>query len=146
MQAFLNTDPNLMFFAGRAALLVIAFLGFAIAFGRWRRAGSRDMQEVLLQLDASRSETRGLAELTAGLAAQLATLQQQLEDRAQLAQAAVSSPHSGGIDLATRLARQGNSVDEIVKTCGVTRHEAQLLARLHSAELHRQPDQEIRTQ
>jgi hypothetical protein len=90
------------------------------------------------QLDASRSETRGLAELTAGLASQLASLQQQLEDRAQLAQVKVSMPHSGGIDLATRLARTGSSVEEIVKTCGVTRHEAQLLARLHSAELHRQ--------
>ncbi len=131
-------DADLLLSAGRAALLLVAFAGFAVAFGRWRRAGSRDMQAVMEQLDASRSETRSLAELTTGLASQLANLQQQLEDRAQLAQVKVSMAHSGGIDLATRLARTGSSVEEIVKTCGVTRHEAQLLARLHSAELHRQ--------
>jgi hypothetical protein len=130
-------DTELLFFAGRAALLIVAFVGFAVAFGRWRRAGTRDMQELMLRLDASRSETRGLVDLTAGLAAQLATLQQKLEERAQLAQATVAV-NSGGIDLAARLARQGSSVDEIVKTCGVTRQEAQLLARLHTAEVHRQ--------
>lgn len=137
MQALFATDPNVLLFAGRAAILAIAFLGFAVAFGRWRRSGQRDMQEVMAQLDASRGETRGLAEITAGLAAQLATLQQTLEERAQLAQATVS-PNSGGIDLAVRLARQGNNVEDIVKTCGVTRNEAQLLARLHVAEVHRQ--------
>lgn len=132
---FFNTE--LLLSSGRAALLIAGFVGFAIAFGRWRRAGTRDMQEVLLQLDASRSETRTLAELTAGLAAQLATLQHKLEDRAQLAQAAVAT-NSGGIDLAVRLARQGSNIDDIVKTCGVTRQEAQLLARLHTSEVHRQ--------
>jgi hypothetical protein len=138
MQELFSDPTDLMLFAGRAALLVVAFLGFAVAFGRWRRAGTRDMQAVLLQLDASRNETRGLADMIATLAAQLVTLQQKLDDRARLAQAAVSPVTSGGIDVAVRLARQGTSVDEIVKTCGVTRHEAQLLARLHSAEVHRQ--------
>jgi len=136
MQALFATDTDLLFFAGRAAILLVAFLAFAVAFGRWRRAGTRDMQELLGQLDASRSETRGLIEITTGLATQLATLQQQLEERAQLAQA--TGINAGGIDLAVRLARQGNNVDEIVKTCGVTRNEAQLLARLHVAEVHRQ--------
>jgi hypothetical protein len=54
----------------------------------------------------------------------------------QLAQ--VNAPGAGGIDLAVRLARQGSSLEEIVKTCGVTRQEAQLLLRLHVAEAHRQ--------
>jgi hypothetical protein len=137
MQNLFTTDADLLFFAGRAALLIVAFLAFAVAFGRWRRAGSRDMQTLMLQLDESRSETRGLADLTAGLAAQLAALQHKLEERAQLAQA-TAAVNSGGIDLAVRLARQGSNIDEIVKTCGVTRQEAQLLARLHTAEVHRQ--------
>ena len=89
------------------------------------------------QLDASRSETRGLADLTAGLAAQLASLKESLEERTQLAQATAGA-NAGGIDLAVRLARQGSTIDDIVKTCGVTRQEAQLLARLHTAEVHRQ--------
>lgn len=134
-QNLFTADTDLLFFAGRAALLVVAFIGFAVAFGRWRRAGTREMQNLLCQLDESRNETRGLAQLTQGLAAQLAALQQTLEERAQLAQPA---SNAGGIDLAVRLARQGSNIDDIVKTCGVTRNEAQLLARLHVAEVHRQ--------
>ena len=137
MQGLFAADTDLLFFAGRAALLLVGFIGFAIAFGRWRRAGSRDMQSLMSQLDESRNETRGLAELTAGLAVQLTALQQKLDERTQLAQASVTG-NSGGIDLAVRLARQGSNVDDIVKTCGVTRNEAQLLARLHVAEVHRQ--------
>ncbi len=137
MHGLFAADTDLLFFAGRAALLVIAFIAFAVAFGRWRRAGSRDMQSLMSQLDESRTETRGLAELTAALAAQLTSLQQKLEERSQLGQASVAG-NSGGIDLAVRLARQGSEIDDIVKTCGVTRHEAQLLARLHTAEVHRQ--------
>jgi hypothetical protein len=137
LQGLFANETDLLLFTGRAALLVIAFLAFAVAFGRWRRAGSRDMRSVMDQLDESRNETRGLAELTAGLAAQLSALQHSLEERSQLAQATIPG-NSGGIDLAVRLARQGNNVDEIVKTCGVTRNEAQLLARLHVAEVHRQ--------
>ena len=137
-QTLFSADTNLLFFAGRAALLIIAFAGFAIAFGRWRRAGTRQMESLITRLDESRDETRGLAELTQGLAAQLAALRQQLEERSQLVQATAGS-NSGGIDLAVRLARQGSNIDDIVKTCGVTRNEAQLLARLHVAEVHRQP-------
>ena len=130
-------DTDLLFFAGRALLLVLGFVGFAVAFGRWRRAGSRDMQHLISQLDESRSETRGLAELTQNLAAQLAQLSQKLEESTQLAHATPATS-GGGIELAARLARQGSNVDDIVKTCGVTRNEAQLLARLHVAEVHRQ--------
>ncbi len=137
MQLPIAVDSDLLLFAGRAAMLAIAFIAFAIALTRWRRSGARDMQALMSTLDESRSETRGLAELTASLASQLALLQQKLDERAQLAQAAMPG-NSGGIDLAVRLARQGSDVDEIVKTCGVTRNEAQLLARLHVAEAHRQ--------
>jgi hypothetical protein len=38
-----------------------------------------------------------------------------------------------GYDVATRLARNGASVDEMIANCGITRHEAELLARLHGA-------------
>jgi hypothetical protein len=136
-QTLFSADTSLLFFAGRAALLVIAFAAFAFAFSRWRRAGARDMETLITRLDESRDETRGLTELTQGLAAQLVALRQQLEERTQLVQA-TSGPNSGGIDLAVRLARQGSNIDDIVKTCGVTRNEAQLLARLHVAEVHRQ--------
>lgn len=135
MPTALLNDPDTLFFAGRALLLVFAFLAFAIALGRWRRAGSRDMQALIEQLDESRNETRSLARLTAAMGEQIASLSQRLDERLQLAQATSVSGGSG-IDVAIRLARQGCDVDEIVKTCGVTRQEAQLLARLHGTDAH----------
>lgn len=105
-----------VFFAGRAALLVVALIAFAVAFGRWRRAGTRDMQRLL-------SVTEGLAE-------KLATLEDKLEARAQLSAAAAGNAPRG-YELALRLARTGAAVEEIAETSGVTHQEAQLLARLH---------------
>lgn len=136
LQNWIIADPNVLLFAGRAGLLCVAFLAFAVALVRWRRAGQRDMQTLLGQLDESRSETRSLAELTTAIAAQLAGLQQSIDERAQLAHAR-ATPVAGGVDLAIRLARQGCSPDEIAKTSGVTRHEAVLVARLHGTDPHR---------
>jgi Protein of unknown function (DUF2802) len=36
-----------------------------------------------------------------------------------------------GYDLAARLAKNGAAVDELIASCGITRHEAELLSRLH---------------
>ena len=118
------------FFAARAALLAIALLLFAFAFGRWRRAGRRDMQELFAQLQESRGQTHSLAELAQQLAAQVAALQNRIEDRQQLQLAAGGSQR--GYELALNLARHGADPDDIVSATGVTRHEAQLLTRLHN--------------
>ena len=107
---------ELLFFAGRAAILVVALVAFAVAFGRWRRAGTRDMQR--------------LFSVTEGLAEKLATLEDKLDARAQLS-AATAGNAPRGYDLALRLARNGAAVGEIAETSGVTRQEAELLARLH---------------
>lgn len=107
---------EMLFFAGRAAILVVALIAFAIALGRWRRAGTRDMQR--------------LVSVTEGLAEKLATLEDKLDARAQLSAAAAGNA-PGGYDLALRLARNGAAVGEIAETSGVTRQEAELLARLH---------------
>ncbi len=123
----LNTifaDNQWLFFGGRALLLVVAFFGFALAFGRWRRSGARDMQHVMTQ-------TRELTDLTQRLALQLAQMEARIEDRRQLAVAS-SSGAQRGYDLALQMARNGASPDDMVNASGVTRHEAQLLARLHN--------------
>lgn len=119
------------FFAARAGLLAIALLVFAVALGRWRRAGRRDMQELFAQLQESRGQTHGLAELAQQLAAQIAALQNRIEDRQQLQLAAAGSSQRG-YELALKLARHGADPDDIVSATGVTRHEAQLLTRLHN--------------
>lgn len=114
-----------IFFAARAAVLAIAMLAFALAFGSWRRAGRRDMQGVI-------EETRALQALTQRLVAQIAAMETRLEDRRELVAAAAAGPSQRGYDLALQMARNGVAVEEIANVSGVTRHEAQLLAHLHA--------------
>lgn len=116
-----------LFFAGRAAMLTVALLGFAVAFGSWRRAGRRDMQRMV-------EETRSLSDLTQRLVAQVAALEARIEDQRELA--AASEPAARGYQLALQLARSGAQPEDIVKSCGVTRHEAQLLSQLHNPSRH----------
>jgi hypothetical protein len=118
------------FFAARAALLATALLLFAWALGRWRNTGRKDMQQLLEELQQTRGITHGLAELAQQLAGQVAALESRIEDRQQLQLA--SSGGQRGYDLALQMARHGAAQDEIVSATGVTRHEAQLLARLHN--------------
>jgi len=118
-----------IFFAARAAVLVVALLCFALAFGSWRRAGRRDMQRMF-------EETHALSELTQRLTAQIAALELRIEDRSLLAAAAAGGPASRGYDLAMQMARNGASADDMVNASGVTRHEAQLLAQLHNPARH----------
>jgi hypothetical protein len=120
------------FFAARAAVLTIALVAFAVALSRWRRAGRRDMQQLIVELQESRGETRTLAELAQQLAAQLASLQSRIDDRQQLQLATAGGSAQRGYELALQMARHGAGQDEIVSATGVTRHEAQLLARLHN--------------
>lgn len=123
----LFAENQWLFFAGRAALLGIAFLCFAIAFSAWRRAGQRDMQSLS-------EETRELTGIVRTLAAQVGTLQARLEDRQALAAAA--APADRGYELALQLARNGAKPEEIANASGVSRQDAQLLARLHSPARH----------
>jgi hypothetical protein len=118
------------FFAGRAVMLALALLVFAWGLGRWRRAGQRDMHQLLTELQESRGETRTLGELARQLADQVAALESRLDDRRTLQQASAGGQR--GYDLALQMARHGAAQDEIVSATGVTRHEAQLLARLHN--------------
>ncbi len=124
-------EPNeMLFFAGRAAILVIAFLTLAVIFVRWRGASQRDMQSLLQDVELLRSETRTMVELVANITSGLAVLEEKLETRAQLTAAAAGNA-PGGYELALRLARSGAAIEEISETSGVTRTEATLLARLH---------------
>jgi hypothetical protein len=52
--------------------------------------------------------------------------------------AAVTTPQARGYDLAMRMAKNGSAVEDLMANCGITRHEAELLTRLHAAKS--QPD------
>jgi Protein of unknown function (DUF2802) len=121
------------FFAARAGLLALGLLLFTIALARWRRAGRRDMLQLLAQMHESNGQTKSLAELAQNLAQQIAALQTRIEDRQQL-QVAAAGGSQRGYELALKLARHGADPDDIVSATGVTRHEAQLLTRLHNPE------------
>ncbi|MEO6514485.1 MAG: DUF2802 domain-containing protein [Steroidobacteraceae bacterium] len=126
---------ELAFYGARAAVLALALLAFAFAFGRWRRTGRQDMQRLFSELDESRGATRALSDLAQQLAAQINALQTRVDDR-QLLAAAAAGAGQRGYDLARQMARNGASAEDMISASGVTRHEAALLARLHSPSPH----------
>jgi hypothetical protein len=127
-----NPSFETVMMVGRAVLLLGAFWVFALAFSRWRRADERQMQHLAAQLQHTFAEVRSLHETIAVMSARLESLSERTESEVRLAPAAAGS--SGrGYDLAARLAKNGAAVDELVASCGITRHEAELLSRLHVA-------------
>jgi hypothetical protein len=127
-----NPSLETVLIVGRAALLVGAFWIFALAFVRWRRADERNALALQSQLERAFVEMRSLHETVSVMSARLESMGERAEADARLAPAgAVSSQR--GYDLAARLAKNGSSVEELVASCGITRHEADLLSRLHGS-------------
>jgi Protein of unknown function (DUF2802) len=125
-----NPSFETVMMVGRAVLLLGAFWIFALAFSRWRRADERQMQHLTAQLQHTFAEVRSLHETIAVMSARLESLTERAEYDARLAPPGTGSS-SRGYDLAARLAKNGAAVDELVASCGLTRHEAELLSRLH---------------
>lgn len=117
---------------GRALMLMGAFWVFALAFTRWRRANERDTQQLHAQVERSLVEMRRLHETISVMSARIEALSERVETGSKTAPTGVVGAHRG-YDLATRLARNGSDIDELVASCGITRHEAELLTRLHGS-------------
>ena len=127
-----NPSMETVMMVSRAALLLGAFWIFALAFSRWRRADERQMQHLAAQLQRTFAEVRSLHETIAVMSARMESLNERAETDSRFAPTAAASS-SRGYDLAARLAKNGAAVDELVASCGLTRHEAELLSRLHVA-------------
>ena len=125
-----NPSMETVMMVSRAALLLGAFWIFALAFSRWRRADERQMQHLAAQLQRTFAEVRSLHETVAVMSARLDSMSERADSDARLAPAGANSSQRG-YDLAARLAKNGAAVDELVASCGLTRHEAELLSRLH---------------
>ncbi|HVF17584.1 MAG TPA: DUF2802 domain-containing protein [Steroidobacteraceae bacterium] len=127
---------DVLLIAGRAILLVGALCVFALAFIRWRRTdemnNQRLQQQLQHQLDRTFVELRSLHETVMVMSARLEGLSERTEVGTRLAPAGIAAPQRG-YDMAARLAKNGADIDELVANCGITRHEAELLVRLHSA-------------
>lgn len=126
-----NPSLETLLIAGRAAMLLGAFWVFALAFSRWRRADDRSNALLQSQMERTFAEVRSLHESIAVMSARLESLSERSDVDARRAPAGAGSQR--GYDVATRMARNGADVGELISSCGVTRHEAELLVRLHSA-------------
>lgn len=126
-----NPSLETLLIAGRAVMLLGAFWIFALAFSRWRRADDRSNALLQSQLERTFAEVRSLHESVAVMSARLESLSERNDVDARRAPAGAGAQR--GYDVATRMARNGATVGELIASCGVTRHEAELLVRLHSA-------------
>lgn len=122
---------EVVLFAGRAAILVIALLAFAFGFSRWRRAAREDTQQLAATLEQALLEVRALSADVKTLGVRFDELNARLTAQAKQAAATATGGTPRGYDVAIRLARNGASSDELIATSGVTREEARLLTRLH---------------
>lgn len=134
-----NPSLDTLLIAGRALLLVGAFWVFAMAFIRWRRADERSNTALHAKLDRAFAELRSLHETVSVMSARLDGMSERSEMESRRAPAGTQR----GYDVAQRLARNGASVEELIANCGITRHEAELLARLHGAR-HEVPQAPVR--
>lgn len=128
-----NPSLDVVLIALRGLLLLGALCVFAMAFIRWRRADEHGKAQMQQQLDRAFTELRSLHETVAVMSARVEALCERVEAGARFAPIG-AVPAQRGYDMAVRLARNGAQADELVAHCGMTRHEAQLLVRLHGAQ------------
>ncbi|MFL6549554.1 MAG: DUF2802 domain-containing protein [Povalibacter sp.] len=124
-----NPSLETLMVAARVMLLGGAFWIFALAFIRWRRSDERATAALHAQLERSFIELRSLHETVSVMSARIDALSERSEIDSRLAPAGSQR----GYDVAQRLAKNGSSIEELVANCGITRHEAELLIRLHGS-------------
>jgi hypothetical protein len=116
--------------ACRAVALVGALCVLGWAFSRWRRSMARDTQRVFEQLDLIQGELHGLAESVSVIAGRLEAINDKIATTARMAPVqGASVPRA--YESAIRLAQRGLPSEDLIAQCGLSRHEADLLVRLH---------------
>lgn len=122
----------------RTVSLVLALLVFAVAFRHWRRHAERDAQRMFEQLDLIRGELMQLAERMDHIEATPArVIERPAAPEVRAPMPIVNNPAPRGYEVAARLARGGATCEELISSCGLSRHEAELMLRLHKAEAAR---------
>ena len=123
--SMLSLDTVLL--GARAAFLVFSFALAAIAFTRWRRAAERDTAHTSRQLAVILERLDRIDATLARSEPRLLALAEQLEETPQSPASAAQSNYQ----IAIRLARSGATTAELMSGCGLSRQEADLVARLH---------------
>jgi hypothetical protein len=121
---------EVMLIIGRGIALVCGFLVLAWALSQWRRNAQRDTQRVFEQLDLVRSELLIMKEVMHDAAHRKQPITTEIRMPPAPATTAVR-----GYEIATRMARNGASKDELIRSAGITPHEAELLIKLHSRDV-----------
>ncbi len=120
--------------AGLASVLMVALLIMALAVRKSRLSATLDTQRIFEQLDLVRAELLLLADRMDSAAPAVP----RVTERVSVVAAQVSNGHgSRGYEVATRLARGGATCEELISSCGLSRHEAELLLRINKAEAER---------
>jgi hypothetical protein len=144
---------ELLLIAGRAVALVAGLLIFAWAFRHWRKAAMRDTQRVFEQLDLVRSELLIMKEVMhhsahrvdhqvqTGFRTEMTERRTNLRTDLLRTDVKPQIPHEvrmpapagtgRGYESAARMARNGATKEELIRNCGITGHEAELLVKLH---------------
>ena len=127
-----NPSLDLVLIVLRGLLLIGAVCVFALAFIRWRRADEHNTLRLQQQFEHAFAELRSLHETVTVMSARIEAMSERSELGTRLAPASVAAPQRG-YEMATLLAKNGADADELMSNCGITRHEAELLVRLHGA-------------
>ena len=126
---------------------VLALLAGAWTLRTWRKQAECDAQRMFEQLDLVRAELMLLTDRVNNMPVAAPTVIREraapVEIKAPPITAAVSGPR--GYEIAARLARGGATCDELISSCGLSRHEAELLMRLNKAEVSRAQPEAIRS-
>lgn len=130
MLAGISLEAVLIFI--RAVFLIGACGVMALAFVRWRRDANLQAQRVFEQLDLALVEMRAMQEVISRIEARVDALSGQVEAGSRQPPVQTGTA-ARGYDLAVRLAKRGAPIEELVASCGITRHEAELLVRLHNS-------------
>jgi len=97
------------------------------------------------QIKLLKDEVSALCAGAAGLGAHLNMIEQKvkrlLERQDQLD---LRDPSDRSLDQASRMARKGATVEELIATCGLVRAEAELLTLLHRAQVEHEDDSSLR--
>jgi len=122
-------------YVGRAAFLIFSFALATIAFMRLRRSTEqrrrdeeRDAQHTSALLGRVLARIEALETRVTAAEPRLAAISEQIETHFKSAAAASSRNYA----VAIRLARAGSPAEEIAAACGLARHEADLVVKLHA--------------
>ena len=127
-------------------LILSLTLGFAMVVAAsvlawrllaWRRSAACDAQRMFEQLDLIRAELLFLSERMQGLETMTPQTHVRPTPPEVRVPAVANSGAPRGYEVAARLARGGATCEELISSCGLSRHEAELLIRLHKAEAAR---------